>query len=346
MSNEKIVKTLTNSIRALTWLVAFLIVVVAFLIFCLNTSILKSAGEKNTAQQNDTTSKYLNAIIPPDTMWHPPSENTIPENAEGDLIRYGKDLIARTSFYFGPHGIISAITNGMNCQNCHLDAGTKVFGNNYSAVASTYPKMRARSGMIESIEKRVSDCFERSLNGTAPANDSKEMKAIVAYIKWLGTNVGKGKTPPGALILNLAYLNRAADPEKGKSVYVSKCQSCHGENGEGKIADDKKTYTYPPLWGDHSYNIGAGIFRLSRFAGYVKANMPFGATYQSPQLTDEECWDVAAFVNSQPRPQKDLSRDWPDISKKPIDNPFGPYADGFSEEQHKFGPYAQMKKGK
>jgi thiosulfate dehydrogenase len=67
--------------------------------------------------------------------------------------------------------------------------------------------------------------------------------------------------------------------------------------------------------------------------------MPWGATYNAPQLTDEEAWDVAAYVNSMPRPSKNLSADWPDISQKPIDHPFGPYADGFDETQHKFGPF-------
>jgi len=67
--------------------------------------------------------------------------------------------------------------------------------------------------------------------------------------------------------------------------------------------------------------------------------MPFGATWDAPQLTDEETWDVAAYVNSMPRPTKDLSSDWPDISKKPIDHPFGPYADQFDATQHKYGPF-------
>jgi thiosulfate dehydrogenase len=102
---------------------------------------------------------------------------------------------------------------------------------------------------------------------------------------------------------------------------------------------DSSAYQYPPVWGKNSYNVGAGLYRLSRFAGYVKGNMPFGATYDRPQLTDEEAWDVAAYVNSLPRPQKDFRSDWPDISKKPIDHPFGPYADDFDETQHKLGPY-------
>lgn len=68
--------------------------------------------------------------------------------------------------------------------------------------------------------------------------------------------------------------------------------------------------------------------------------MPFGeAGYYNPQLTNEEAWDVAAFVNSLPRPSKTFKEDWPDISKKPFDHPFGPYADTFSQQQHKYGPF-------
>lgn len=266
--------------------------------------------------------------------------DTKPEGEERQQLIYGEDLITSTARYFGPHGTVSQITNGMNCQNCHLQAGQKPWGNNYGAVFSTYPKFRDRSGTTETIPKRVNDCFERSLNGQAIDTAGKEMKAIVAYIKWLGKDVNKGEKPTGSGIAELSFMSRAADPVKGAVVYTAKCQSCHGTHGEGVLDGDNTAFVYPPLWGRHSYNVGAGLYRLSRFAGYVKDNMPFGqATHKAPVLTDEEAWDVAAFVNSQGRPQKDLASDWPDISKKPFDHPFGPYADGFSETQHKYGPF-------
>ena len=255
-------------------------------------------------------------------------------------IIYGQDLITHTAQYFGPQGSIAPITNGLNCQNCHLQAGTQPWGNNYGAVASTYPKYRDRSGSIETISKRVNDCFERSLNGQAIDTNSREMKAIVAYINWLGEDVKKGEKPKGSGISELTYLDRPASPTIGKDVYALKCQSCHGANGEGMPTASGIGYDYPPLWGAHSYNSGAGLFRLSRLAGYVRDNMPHKlASHQAPVLTDAEAWDVAAFINSQPRPSKDISKDWPDISKKPIDHPFGPYSDGFTEQQHKFGPF-------
>lgn len=258
---------------------------------------------------------------------------------EDSLTWYGHELIANTSYYLGPKGKVAAITNGMNCQNCHLDAGTLPWGNNYSAVVSTYPKFRARSGSIETIPKRVNDCFERSLNGQAIDTNSREMKAILAYLHWIGDEIPKGAKPKGSGIMDLPMMDRAADPEKGRIVYQQKCTSCHGPNGEGQPNIDGYGYAYPPLWGKYSYNDGAGLFRISRFAGYVKANMPFGANYRNMQLSDEEAWDVAAFVNSQPRPSRDISKDWPDISKKPFDHPFGPFADGKTEREHKYGPW-------
>jgi thiosulfate dehydrogenase len=279
-------------------------------------------------------------------LWSAPDSLSIPLTPEGDLIHYGRSLVANTALYLGPRGSVLQTTNGMNCQNCHLKAGKKLFGNNYSAVSATYPKYRARSGTVETIEKRINDCIERSLNGQPLKAGSRELQAFAAYILWVGHQVKKGVTPYGAGILDLPYLDRAASPEKGKLVFIEHCVRCHGKDGQGIKSENKSEWKYPPLWGSSSYNTAAGLFRLSRFAGYVKANMPNGATFNNPSLTDEEAWDVAAYVNSMPRPQKIFAGDWPDVSGKPFDHPFGPYADTFSEQQHKLGPFGQLKKGK
>jgi len=292
----------------------------------------------------DSRMKTVLDSVESDTgYWYSPRISDLENNPEKEAILLGRDMIIHTASYFGPNGSISQSTNGLNCQNCHLDAGTAMWGNNYSAVASTYPKMRARSGQMEDIPKRVNDCFERSLNGKTLDTGSIEMKAIVAYMNWLGSKTPKGHKPPGAGIPKIEFMERAANPGKGELVYQEKCQSCHMANGEGIMKADGKEYQYPPLWGVNSYNTGAGLYRMSNFAGYVKANMPFGASFKFPILSDEDSWDVAAFVNSKPRPEKDLSADWPDISKKPFDHPFGPYADPFSEEQHKYGPFKPIK---
>ncbi|SFT65101.1 Cytochrome c [Algoriphagus locisalis] len=304
---------------------------------------VKAPLENLTVVPEEKVIAKVPSLMDPNGMWVAPDWPSVDLEPNADEINYGRELIVTTSEYLGPNGKVKKISNGLNCQNCHLQAGTLPLGNNYSAVKSTYPKVRGRSGKSEDIQSRINGCFQRSLNGEGLANDSKEMKAMVAYMNWLGKDVPKGEKPKGAGLYEVPLLERAADPFKGKTIYESQCAVCHMVDGQGLMKADGSGYTYPPLWGEHSYNQGAGLYRLSRFAGYVRANMPFGATYENPILSDEEAWDVAAYVNSLERPTREFPDDWPDISKKPMDHPFGPYSDGFSEEQHKFGPFQAIK---
>jgi thiosulfate dehydrogenase len=298
----------------------------------------------SSRQQMEEDKRYAEYVASEehDSAWLAPSLFSDNETSgkERVMVIYGQDLIAHTSKYFGPKGSISHTTNGMNCQNCHLDAGTRAWGNNFGAVYSTYPQFRGRSNSIQDIYGRVNDCFERSLNGKPIDNNSYEMRSIYTYIKWLGKDVKKGEKPYGSQLPQLPFLQRAADPAKGKRVYVNICQTCHGNNGQGVLNLSGDQYAYPPLWGAYSYNEGAGMYRLSSVAGFAINNMPFNqVSHQHPKLTTEEAWDVAAFINSQPRPHLNVSKDWPILSKKSFDAPFGPYADTFSERQHKYGPY-------
>jgi thiosulfate dehydrogenase len=338
-------KALLSTIQKLINLVLVLILALAAIIVAIVSGKFikheKSNTEATESRQTGMTTSTSAAPKAPD-YWVPPSEAEM--GGDKDHLLYGKDLIVNTAKYFGPKGIVKAgMTNGMNCQNCHLEAGTKPFGNNYGSVAATYPRYRARSGTEEDIYKRITDCFERSLNGKAPDRDSREMQAMADYINWLGRNVPKGQKADGAGLKPPPFLERAADPALGELVYAVKCASCHQPDGKGSINIDGTAYVYPPLWGPNSYNDGAGLYRLSNFAAYVKTNMPLGATHKSPMVSDEEAWDLAAFVNSQPRPSKDKSKDWPKIEEKPFDHPFGPFPDGFSEAQHKYGPFGPIK---
>lgn len=334
----KVVRTLINLVVILTCLCFLLLL--TFLNYDNLSNYLNALSERRKAEINiDKSSPVLVTEAPVDSFWKAPELISVTDNSLKEKIEYGKELIVHTSKYLGPKGSIQKISNGMNCQNCHLDAGTKPWGNNYGSVASLYPKFRSRSGSMENIYKRVNDCIERSLNGRSLDTLGKEMQSLRAYIEFLGTNVTKGKKAEGSGLKDLAFMERAANPDMGHVAYISKCQSCHQQNGEGTFNQDSTEYIYPPLWGTHSYNDGAGLFRISNFAKYIKYNMPLGVNHLNSQLTDEEAWDIAAFVNSRNRPHKNVPKDWPDISKKPIDHPFGPYADGFSEKQHKFGPF-------
>jgi thiosulfate dehydrogenase len=78
-------------------------------------------------------------------------------------------------------------------------------------------------------------------------------------------------------------------------------------------------------------------------ANFIHSNMPDGTTWDHPTLSPEDAWDVAAYIDSQPRPaMANLDRDFPNKLEKPVDTPYGPYADGFSAEQHKFGPFGPI----
>jgi thiosulfate dehydrogenase len=334
---------LLRIISRLTRLVVVLfIIIIALPILLLNQQALSDKlsnlfiNEEIKPYQKPADNANLTAY------WQAFNPERIQDSSYKAQVMYGKDLIAHTAKYFGPKGSIKAISNGLNCQNCHLDAGTKIFGNNYGSVASTYPKIRARSGSEVDIQMRINDCFERSLNGQALPADNKELLAMVAYMEYIGSNVRKGVNAEGAGLKDVIYLKRAADPNKGKLVYDAKCASCHMPDGQGSLALDETEYLYPPLWGNQSFNDGAGLSRISNMARYVKYNMPLGVTHESPQLSDTESWDVSAYILSQNRPHLDTPNDWPDIKKKPIDHPFGPYADHFSEEQHKYGPFQDI----
>ncbi len=331
--DNKMPQVLLSAINRLIQIIAVLVLALIAVPFII---IYSNQPDKPKEKTPATAAEIKKDAV---AYWTAPDVGNIADAKQKEQVEYGKDLIAHTAKYLGPNGSVLKISNGLNCQNCHLQAGTAVFGNNYGSVASLFPKFRARSGAVENVYKRVNDCFERSLNGKAIDTTGKEMQAIVAYINFLGTNVEKGKKAEGSGFKDIAYLDRATDPEKGQLVYTTKCQSCHQANGEGVFNADKTEYTFPALWGKNSYNDGAGLYRISNFAKYVKYNMPQGTTYKEPQLTDEEAWDVAAFVNSQQRPDIAVPKDWPDKAKKPIDHPFGPYADAFTEKQHKYGPY-------
>jgi thiosulfate dehydrogenase len=344
-NNDQLIKALQQLLN----LVCCLLLIIAGLVITLihylpayvpGAEVTAIHADENGNFTEEAKKERIKKNIPDVNYWKAPAISELEGSPDKERILYGQDLIVHTSYYFGIKGKVSpGFTNGMNCQNCHLDAGTKIFGNNYGSVNSTYPKYRARSGSIENVYKRINDCFERSLNGKTLDTTSKEIRSIAAYIKWLGKEVPTGKKALGAGLKELAFLDRAANVENGHIAYTQKCASCHQATGEGKMNDDQTAYLYPPLWGMHSYNKGAGLFRLSNFAKFIKYNMPLGASYINTQLTDEEVWDIAAFVNSQPRPDKNLKKDWPKIQEKPVDYPFGPYADGFDERQHKYGPF-------
>lgn len=284
------------------------------------------------------------------TPWTVPEVSALPRDARGQLIRDGRDLMLATYALIGPN--VDDATkrfagNNLACTNCHLSGGTTKFGLPVFGIYNDFPAYSARAGGPISIEDRINSCMTRSMNGRAMPVDAPEMRALVAYIQFLSTGVPRGEQLPGLGAGKMKELSRAADPERGRPIYARFCAACHKPDGLGVLRDrgaPQLGYMLPPLWGPDSYNDGAGMARLINFANFVHFNMPHGADYLNPQLTVEQAWDVAAYVLSQPRPKRaGLDKDFPDLLNKPVDAPYGPYADGFSEKQHKYGPFGPIR---
>lgn len=84
----------------------------------------------------------------------------------------------------------------------------------------------------------------------------------------------------------------------------------------------------------------AGMARTITAARFVRANMPPGTTWDAPQISGEDAFDVMAFVNSQPRPHHEgLEQDYPDRSRKPVDAAYPPFVGPFPPDQHRYGPW-------
>jgi len=277
------------------------------------------------------------------TEWTPPDINTVGDDAFGKLVKYGYALMTDTASQIGPAAsdpVKRFSGNNLTCQNCHLKAGTQPYAMPLVGVWGQFPQYRGREGEVGTLEERINGCMERSMNGRALPLASREMKAFLAYTKWVSTGVPDGAKLVGAGALNVKEPGRAADLGHGQQVYAQVCATCHGKDGSGQRAASGNGYQFPPLWGPDSYNNGAGMARLLSAAAFVKHNMPLGTTYAAPILSDQDAYDVAGFVNSAERPQRaNLDKDFPNRLQKPVDTAYGPYADDFSPEQHKLGPF-------
>lgn len=278
--------------------------------------------------------------------WPNPDPQKLPAGALKSTVLYGQKLFDETYAVIGPQVADPSMRysgNNLSCESCHLQNGTQRFAIPMIGVYGLFPQYIARENEVRTLEERIEGCMERSMNGRVIPAGGKEMKALVAYIQFLSTGVPVGKPVQGRGSPNLPLLARAADPAHGAEVYRTNCAACHQADGQGKrngAPGDTKGYQYPPLWGPDSFNDGAGMHRLITSASFIHANMPFGTHYNAPVLSAEDAWDVAAYINSQPRPHRDhLDQDYPDRARKPVDAPFPPFADNFPLQQHVLGPF-------
>ena len=236
----------------------------------------------------------------------PPSPEDIPGTQLGEQIRLGYKIVVNTQEYAQPY-----VGNRLNCTSCHLDAGLNPNAASFVGLAAVYPEYRPRSARVNTLADRINECFERSLNGQALPPDSLKLQAVVAYITWLSRGVPSGATIPWRGLQRIES-RRHLDSDNGRKVFAMKCAFCHGSDGQGTMAA-------PPVWGPQSYTIAAGMARVTVAAAFIKSNMPRGWGWS---LSDDDAYDVAAYINARPRPDfPGKVNDWPK-GGKPADAPY------------------------
>jgi len=281
------------------------------------------------------------------TQWPLRDITSVRDDPFGLLVKYGYTLFTDTANQIGPKVADPArrfAGNDLTCGNCHLQSGSQPYAMPLVGVWGQFPQYRAREGAVVTLEDRINGCMERSVNGRTLPLDSREMKAFSSYARWLSTGIPDGAKLVGGGTLQIKEPARAADGSRGAQVFAQTCAPCHGMDGLGQRGATGAGYQFPPLWGPDSFNNGAGMSRLLTAAAYAMHNMPIGTTFSAPVLTEEEAYDVAAYIVGQKRPEMaSLDKDFPVQLQKPIDTPYGPYADQFSPEQHKFGPFEPIR---
>jgi len=233
-----------------------------------------------------------------------------------------KQLVLGARLNIDTHNLLPKnVGNKLNCASCHLNAGTVADGSPYVGLSAFFPSYAPRAGRVITLEDRINGCFLRSMNGKPLPVNSEEMKAMVAYFDWM-----KRETKPEDKVAGRGVgkidKNLVPNADNGRNIYAAQCALCHGANGEG-ITNAQGQSVYPPLWGDQSFNIGAGMARTYTAAAFVKNNMPIAFHNRFPLgqggLTDQEALDVAEFFSHMPRPDfAPKVNDWP-RDKKPAD---------------------------
>ncbi|WP_408004042.1 c-type cytochrome [Pseudomonas frederiksbergensis] len=225
--------------------------------------------------------------------FQPPTEHELPDNAFGKLVRQGYSLFVDTK-----RQAPEFVGNGLNCSNCHLDQGRLANSAPLWGAYPLYPAYRKKNDKVNTFAERLQGCFQYSMNGKPPAADSPEITALSVYSYWLASKAPIGVELPGRGYPEVAKPAKGYDIAQGEQVYKTQCAICHGDAGQGqKVGQD---YVMPPLWGKDSYNWGAGMHRINTAASFIKYNMPLG---KAQTLSDQQAWDVAAFINSHERPQ-------------------------------------------
>lgn len=261
--------------------------------------------EREPASATDSVTATAAPGQPQTVPFRVPELSEEPDSAVRVAILRGRALLEHTR-----DSLPEYVGNRLQCVSCHPAAGTRPNMMPFVGVYSRFPQYRSRMARVALIEDRVNDCFERSMNGKALPMDGQDMRDMVAYFAFLSRGVPVGAYVEGMSVPKLPRLT--GDTARGRELFTRLCVVCHGSEGEGSVGA-------PPLWGPGSYNIGAGMARVGTAAAFIRVAMPFN---DPGSLSDQDAYDLAALINSQPRPDyPGKVQDWP-YGGAPIDTPY------------------------
>jgi thiosulfate dehydrogenase len=223
-----------------------------------------------------------------------PANRPIPDNDFGKVIQLGRDIFEDPAKYAPQY-----VGNDLRCSSCHLDEGRLVGSAPMWAAYVSYPAYRAKNHHVNTFAERLQGCFRFSMNGKSPPLGDPVLVALESYSYWLAQGAPVDPNIPGRGYTKPAKGASPPDYQRGARVYAKNCALCHGDNGEGRRANDGSA-AFPALWGPDSFNWGAGMGTVTNAAGFIKVNMPLG---RGGLLSDQEAWDVALFMDSHERPQ-------------------------------------------
>ena len=202
------------------------------------------------------------------TAWdlpqNPLTDATLDTREDGELIRHGFRLFTDT-----PVETPRYTAGGITCANCHLNSGQRELALPLVGSAGMFPEYNGRAGRTFSLEDRIVGCFYRSQNSVRgldnggleaartvaapmsspvdasntdpdepmlPDEESVEVVALAAYLRYLSEGYTPGEDPPWRRKNRIPQESRIAigdlNPQRGEEIYEESCANCHGPDGQ------------------------------------------------------------------------------------------------------------------
>lgn len=271
---------------------AWLLIIGVALIVVFAACSKDDGANDNNNENNDNDEEEL--------AYNPPSMDDLdPDDPMSEYIEYGEELFNETETALDESG------NELSCASCHADGGVAM-DSSLVGVSTQFPQYRPREGVVFTLQDRINGCMVRSMNGEMIDKDSKEMRSLVSYMSYISEGIEQGEDIPWRMLNTMEEIPEP-DVDRGEELYDSEnCMTCHADDGSGTGANSG-----PALWGDDSFNDGAGMGRMVKMAGFIQNNMPPGS--EDDPLSDQESADLAAYILSMDRPEwGGHDDDWPE----------------------------------